>query len=68
MDALITEVYNVVSNVPNTILMMLLAYILRPSFQTMVIAMCATGWLGMARFVLKDLSIDVTFITVVRIT
>jgi oligopeptide transport system permease protein len=57
LDALITEVYNVVSNVPNTILMMLLAYIMRPSFQTMVIAMCATGWLGMARFVRNQIII-----------
>ncbi len=51
LDVLITEVYNVISNVPTTIVLVLLAYIMRPSFQTIVIAMCATGWLGMARFV-----------------
>ena len=51
LDFVITEVYNIINNVPTTIVLMLLSYILRPSFKTMVIAMCATGWLGMARFV-----------------
>lgn len=57
LDALITEIYNVISNVPTTIVLMLVAYILRPSFQTMVISMCATGWLGMARFVRNQIII-----------
>lgn len=47
----ITEIYNVLDNIPNTIIMTLLAYMLRPSLSTMIIAMCATGWLGIARFV-----------------
>lgn len=51
LDAFMTEAYNVINNIPTTILLMLLSYILRPSFKTIVIAMCATGWLGMARFV-----------------
>jgi len=57
LDALITEVYNVINNIPNTILLMLLAYIMRPSFKTMIIAMCLTGWLGMARFVRNQIVI-----------
>ncbi len=57
LDSLITQIYNIVSNVPTTIVLMLLAYIMRPSFQTMVIAMCATGWLGMARFVRNQIVI-----------
>lgn len=57
LDALITEIYNVISNVPTTIVLVLLAYILRPSFQTIVVAMCATGWLGMARFVRNQIII-----------
>ena len=36
---------------------MLLAYIMRPSFKTMIIAMCLTGWLGMARFVRNQIVI-----------
>jgi oligopeptide transport system permease protein len=57
LDAFMTEAYNVINNIPTTILLMLLAYILRPSFRTMVIAMCATGWLGMARFVRNQIVI-----------
>ena len=51
LDRLFTEIYNVLDNIPNTIIMTLLAYMLRPSLSTMIIAMCATGWLGVARFV-----------------
>ncbi|QUL98707.1 MAG: ABC transporter permease [Candidatus Fermentithermobacillus carboniphilus] len=57
LDALITELYNIINNVPTTIVLMLLTYIMRPSFQTMVLAMCATGWLGMARFVRNQIII-----------
>lgn len=51
LDTLITEIYNVLDNIPNTIVMVLLAYILRPSIMTLVFAMCITNWLNMARFV-----------------
>ncbi len=57
LDRLITEIYNVINNIPTTIVLMLLAYIMRPSLQTMVISMCATGWLGMARFVRNQIVI-----------
>ena len=51
LDALITEIYNVLDNIPTTIVMVLLAYILRPSISTLVVSMCITNWLSMARFV-----------------
>lgn len=51
LDAIITEIYNVLDNIPNTIVMVLLTYILRPSIFTLVFAMCITNWLSMARFV-----------------
>ncbi len=57
LDGVITEIYNVINNIPTTIVLMLLAYILRPSFKTMVVAMCATGWLGLARFVRNQIVI-----------
>lgn len=57
LDRLITEIYNVINNIPTTIVLMLLAYIMRPSLKTMVISMCATGWLGMARFVRNQIVI-----------
>jgi oligopeptide transport system permease protein len=57
LDRLCTEVFNVLNNIPTTIVLMLLAYIMRPSFKTIVIAMCATGWLGLARFVRNQIVI-----------
>lgn len=57
LDSLITQIYNTINNIPTTIVLMLLAYMMRPSFQTMVITMCATGWLGMARFVRNQIII-----------
>ncbi len=46
-----TGLYNIVDNIPQTIILVLLSYILRPSLGTMVFAMCVTGWLQMARYV-----------------
>lgn len=51
LDRPITEIYNVINNIPTTIILILLTYIMRPSLTTMIFAMCMTGWLGMARFV-----------------
>lgn len=51
LDRPITEIYNVLDNIPVTIVLILMTYILRPSLSTIIIAMCITGWLGMARFV-----------------
>ena len=57
LDGIITEIYNVLDNIPNTIIMVLLAYILRPSILTLIIAMCVTNWLSMARFVRNQIII-----------
>lgn len=57
IDRVITEIYNVLNNIPTTIILLLMAYILKPGFRTMVIAMCATGWLGLARFVRNQIVI-----------
>lgn len=51
IDRLMTEIYNVLTNIPQTVFLVLLSYILRPGFWTIVVAMCATGWIGIARFV-----------------
>ncbi|HEX3016420.1 MAG TPA: ABC transporter permease [Caproicibacter sp.] len=51
LDRLITEVYNVLDNIPQTIVLILFSYILHPSISTLIIAMCLTGWLDMARFI-----------------
>lgn len=57
LDAVITEIYNVLDNIPTTIIQVLLTYIMRPSIGTLVFAMCITGWLGMARFVRNQIVI-----------
>lgn len=51
MDRFMTELYNVATNIPQTVLLILLSYIMRPSFWTIVIALSSTGWLSIARFI-----------------
>ena len=51
LDGLLTEVYNIIDNIPRTIILILISYILRPGMWTMIISMCCVGWLGMARFI-----------------
>lgn len=51
LDRVMTEIYNVLSNIPQTVFLILLTYIMRPGFWTIVFAMCSTGWIGIARFV-----------------
>lgn len=51
LDAVITEVYNVWDNIPTTVVLIILTYIMKPSIPTIIFAMCMTGWLQMARFV-----------------
>lgn len=57
LDRLFTEIYNVIDNIPSTIILILISYILKPSFRTLVFAMCLTGWLGMARFIRNQIVI-----------
>ena len=49
--------YNVIRNIPTSIVLILASYILRPSVMTMIMAMCITGWLPMARFVRNQIVI-----------
>lgn len=51
LDFLFTELYNVFDNVPQTLLLIIISYILRPGVGTMIFAMCLTSWLQTARFV-----------------
>ena len=49
LDRPITEVYNIMSNVPTIIYMTLIALLVGQSFKTMAFSLIATGWLTMAR-------------------
>ncbi len=51
LDAIITELYNVWDNIPTTVVLIILTYVMKPSIPTIIFAMCMTGWLQMARFV-----------------
>ncbi len=57
LDGLFTEIYNVLDNIPQTLVLILIAYIMTPSVQTLIFAMCLTGWIGMARFIRNQILI-----------
>ena len=57
LDRIITEIYNVLDNIPNTIILILISYIMRPGITTLIFAMSLTRWLGMARFIRNQIGI-----------
>ncbi|MDA3811814.1 MAG: ABC transporter permease [Spirochaetaceae bacterium] len=50
-DHIMTEIYNVITNIPSTVYLILLSYIMQPGFWTIVIAMSSRGWITIARFI-----------------
>lgn len=57
VDFILTEIYNIIDNIPNTIILILISYILKPGVKTLVFAMCLTGWIQMARFIRNQILI-----------
>ncbi|MBQ6256011.1 MAG: ABC transporter permease [Clostridia bacterium] len=57
LDKLLTEVYNIIDNIPTTIVLILVSYIMRPGVETLILAMTVTGWVGMARFIRNQIVI-----------
>ncbi|MBO5953398.1 MAG: ABC transporter permease [Oscillospiraceae bacterium] len=51
VDRFMTEVYNVVANVPYILLISVVVLILSPSFWSMVFALTVTGWISIAYFI-----------------
>lgn len=51
LDAMFTEIYNLLDNIPSTIVLILITYLVRPGIPTLIFALCATGWIQMARFI-----------------
>lgn len=51
VDVIMTEVYNIVGNVPLILIISVMAMLFSPSFWTMVFAMTIIGWLGIAYFI-----------------
>jgi len=50
LDTLMFAIYNMLTNVPSTIYLVLIAYIMKPSVLTIIIALVATGWITEARW------------------
>ena len=50
VDIFMTEVYNIVANVPYILVISVMIMVFSPSFWTMVFAMTITGWIGIAYF------------------
>ena len=51
LDFLFTELYNVFDNVPQTLVLILISYVMHPGLGTLIFALCLTGWLTTARYV-----------------
>ncbi len=51
VDAFMTEIYNIVGNVPMILIISVLAMLFQPTFWTMVFAMTVIGWIGLAYFI-----------------
>ena len=48
MDVIMIEVYNIIANVPFTLVVIILSYVLGPGFWQLVFCLCITSWLGLA--------------------
>jgi oligopeptide transport system permease protein len=57
LDFILTEIYNVLDNIPTTLVLILFSYILRPSISSLIIAMTMTSWIQMARFIRNQIII-----------
>jgi len=51
VDIFMTEVYNIVANIPYILLISVIVLIMSASFWTMVFALTVTGWMGIAYFI-----------------
>ena len=51
MDMIMNEVYNILGNIPYTLLISVMVMVFSPSFWTLVFAMTVIGWLGMAYYI-----------------
>jgi oligopeptide transport system permease protein len=51
LDWFFTELYNILDNIPSTIVLILISYVASPSIGTLILGMSLTGWIEMARFI-----------------
>ena len=51
VDVVMTEVYNIIANIPYILFVSVFVLVLGPGFWSFVIALTVTGWLGIAYFI-----------------
>lgn len=51
MDAIMIEIYNIVSNVPFTLIVMIMSFVLGAGVWQLIFALSVTSWLSMAYFI-----------------
>ena len=51
LDFLFTEIYNIFDNIPQTLVLILISYIMHPGLRTIIFALCLTGWLTTALYI-----------------
>ena len=50
LDPVMIEIYNIITNIPSTVYLVLLAYIMNTSYLTLFVSMASRGWIVEARF------------------
>ncbi len=50
-DAIMNQIYNIIGNIPTILFITILSYIIGSGFWQLVLALCITGWLGIAYFI-----------------
>lgn len=48
VDTVMLEIYNVISNIPDLLIIIVLTYSLGSGFWNLILAFCLTGWIGIA--------------------
>ena len=51
VDIVMTEIYNIIANIPQLVFMSVMVMLFKASFWTMVLALTITGWLAIAYFI-----------------
>ncbi|MCF0109144.1 MAG: ABC transporter permease [Erysipelotrichaceae bacterium] len=51
VDAVMIEVYNIISNIPTTLIAMIMVYALGGGIPQLIFALCVTSWIGTAYFI-----------------
>ncbi len=57
LDFIFTELYNILDNIPSTLVLVLFSYIMKPSVTSLIIGMSLTRWIGMSRFIRNQIII-----------